>query len=302
MPESMGIPAAVGMTESAWQDALMNRPVFWFFLLLPILAVGLYLYVSTPEEPRELPLPPPPVVESEPEPAIRYPVPEPAPVIPDDRLELTAPPEEMLPEPEPEEPLPALEDSDGPMAQVYEGLFGEQALGQWFNLANPVRHLVATIDNAGRDKMALKQRPVKPVPGPFRVEGDEERAVIHPENYQRYAPYVRLAEAVDLERLAERYFHFYPLFQQAYEELGYPEAYFNDRLVEVIDLLLATPDPRRPVVLVRPHVLYEYADPELEALTAGQKILIRVGPENAARLKARLRELRALLVGSAPSG
>ncbi len=280
----------------------MNKRIFWFFLLLPILAVGFYLYFSAPEESPELPLPPPPVVESEPEPAIRYPVPAPAPVIPDDALELTAEPEEMLPEPETEEPLPALEDSDGPVTQVYEELFGEPALERWFNLANPVRHMVATIDNAGREKMAVKQRPLKPVEGGFLVEGNEERMVIHPDNSRRYVPYVRLAETLDLDRMAERYFHFYPLFQQAYEELGYPDAYFNDRLVEVIDLLLATPEPRQPVVLVRPHVLYEYADPELEALSAGQKILIRVGPDNAARLKARLRELRALLVTSAPSG
>ena len=282
----------------------MNRTGFWLFLLLPILGVGLYLYFSAPEKSAELPLPPlpPVVVEPVPEAAIRYPVPAPAPAILDDALELTAEPDDVLPDPEPEEPLPALEDSDEAMTGVYEELFGARALTEWFSLANPVRHLVATIDNAGRGKMAVKQRPVKPVPGSFRVEGDEERAEIHPDNYQRYAAFARLAEAVDLERMVARYIRFYPLFQQAYEDLGYPDAYFNDRLVEVIDLLLATPDPKQPVVLVRPHVLYEYADPELEALAAGQKVLIRAGPENAARLKARLRELRALLVTGAPSG
>jgi hypothetical protein len=272
----------------------MNKPVFWFFLLLPILAVGLYLYYSSPEDSRELPLPPPPVAE-EGAPAIRYPVPEPAPPLPDDALELTAKPEEVLPEPEPEAPLPELDDSDGSMVGIYEELFGEKALGQWFNLANPVRHLVATIDNAGREKMAVKQRPLKPVAGNFLVAGDDERAVLQPDNYRRYAPYVRLAEAVDLERMVALYVRFYPLFQQAYEELGYPGAYFNDRLVDVIDLLLATPEVSQPVVLVRPHVLYEFADPGLETLSAGQKVLVRMGPDNAARIKTRLRELRALI-------
>lgn len=279
----------------------MNKRIFWFFLLLPILAVGLYLYFSAPEEAPELPLPPPPVVESEPEPepAIRYPVPEPAPAIPDDALELTAEPEELLPAPEPESeaPLPALEDSDAAMAGVYRELFGGEALARWFKLADPVRHLVATIDNAGREKMAMKQRPLTPVEGGFLVQGSAERMAIHPDNYRRYAPYVRLVEALDLERLAAHYFRYYPWFQQAYEELGYPGAYFNDRLVEVIDLLLATPEPPDPVMLTRPHVLYQYADPELEALSAGQKLLIRVGPDHRARLKARLRELRAHLIG-----
>jgi hypothetical protein len=39
-------------------------------------------------------------------------------------------------------------------------------------------------------------------------------------------------------------------------------------------------------------VFYEYADPSLEQLSAGQKLLIRMGSENAAALKLKLRELR----------
>ena len=74
--------------------------------------------------------------------------------------------------------------------------------------------------------------------------------------------------------------------------LGYPNAYFNDRAVAVIDELLTTPEPEQPIPLVRPHVLYEYADPELEALSAGQKLLLRMGPDHAARVKAVLAEIR----------
>jgi hypothetical protein len=87
--------------------------------------------------------------------------------------------------------------------------------------------------------------------------------------------------------------YLYPLFQQAFVELGYPDGYFNDRLIEVIDHLLEAPEPKGPVKLVSPKVLYEFADPELERLSSGQKMMIRVGPENEARLKAKLREIRA---------
>ncbi|HKC44456.1 MAG TPA: DUF3014 domain-containing protein, partial [Burkholderiales bacterium] len=75
--------------------------------------------------------------------------------------------------------------------------------------------------------------------------------------------------------------------------------YFNDRLVEVIDHLLATPTVTGPIKLARPWVLYEYADPALESRSAGQKALIRMGPENAARLKAKLREIRQRVTGIA---
>jgi hypothetical protein len=54
-----------------------------------------------------------------------------------------------------------------------------------------------------------------------------------------------------------------------------------------------------PVELFRPGVMYEYADPDLEVRSAGQKILIRMGSENAARLKAKLREIRRQLTGAA---
>jgi hypothetical protein len=85
------------------------------------------------------------------------------------------------------------------------------------------------------------------------------------------------------------------LFQDAYVALGYPDGYFNDRLVEVIDHLLETPEVNDPIELVRPHVLYEYSDPNLEALSSGQKLLLRMGSDNAARIKGTLRELRVLV-------
>jgi hypothetical protein len=80
--------------------------------------------------------------------------------------------------------------------------------------------------------------------------------------------------------------------QQAFAQLGYPDGYFNDRVIAVIDHLLATPEPEEPVRLLQPHVLYEFADPELEALSGGQKLLIRMGPDHAARIKTVLQNFR----------
>ena len=71
-------------------------------------------------------------------------------------------------------------------------------------------------------------------------------------------------------RSSRRYRHFYPLFQQAYVDLGYPDGYFNDRLVEVIDHLLATPDVAGPIKLTQPSVFYQYADPSIEERSAGR--------------------------------
>jgi hypothetical protein len=84
--------------------------------------------------------------------------------------------------------------------------------------------------------------------------------------------------------------------QEDYRNLGYPKGYFNDRLIEAIDDMLAAPEAPATVALVQPKVLYQYADPDLEARSAGQKIMMRMGSENAAKVKAKLQEIRRELV------
>jgi Protein of unknown function (DUF3014) len=180
-------------------------------------------------------------------------------------------------------------------------LFGKD-LGKFFNLQDIIRRIVATIDNLPRDNVSLRLMPVKPLPGLLVTTGTGESLALSSRNGARYRPYVRLAEAVPAQALVAVYRRFYPLFQKQYENLGYPEKYFNDRVVEVIDHLLEAPDLHRPVLLSQPRVLYQFADPRLEGLSAGQKILLRMGRENAVKMKAKLREIREALVSKVASG
>ena len=129
-----------------------------------------------------------------------------------------------------------------------------------------------------------------------------ESLALSPENTVRYRRYVQLAEAVPANKLVEIYVRFYPLFQEQYEKLGHPDRYFNDRLVEVIDHLLDVPEVHPPVLLTQPGVLYEFADPKLEGLSVGQKILVRMGPENTAKAKAKLQEIREALLSAVSKG
>ena len=196
--------------------------------------------------------------------------------------------------------LPALEQSDTSMRETLASLFGRSSFEALFSQTNIVRRIVATVDNLPREKAALRLMPVRPAAGPFLATGDGEHRVIGAHNAERYLPYILMAESVDTGKLVAAYVRNYPLFQQAYGELGYPSGYFNDRLVQVIDHLLAAPDRQEPVELVQRKVLYEFADPELEARSAGQKIMMRIGAGNAARVKARLRDLRRELTGRTP--
>lgn len=258
----------------------MRRFFFWLIIFggLVLLALIVYNAIGPPEQkvavrPPISTKPSPPAQRAEPE--IRHPVPEvPA-----------------------EKPLPALEASDAAMKDSLAKLLGDSALIKLPVLKDFVRRVVATIDNLTRRTAAPRLWPLKPALGKFMVSGNDEHPTIAASNAKRYAIYVRLAEAIDSAKLAAFYFKYYPLFQQAYSDLGYPKGYFNDRLIEVIDHLLETPELEGSVALVRPKVLYLYADPGLESRSAGQKILMRTGAENTRRIKVKLREIRGEIAG-----
>jgi hypothetical protein len=259
----------------------MNKSTWWVVLAAAVLAGTVILYYGLEKLwPGPQGQVPPPVAAPAPQadagPQIRYPV----------RTE--------------GKPLPPLNESDAAMGDAVLGLLGDRSPEAWLNLKDFVRRFVATVDNLPRRKLSPLLTPVKPVAGSLLATGGDEGAVISPENAARYSRYVTVLEAVDTKKLVTVYVRFYPLFQEAYRELGYPDGNFNDRLVDVIDSLVAAPEAPHPVKVMRPRVFYVFADPELEALPAGQKILIRIGAANASRVKAKLREIRGELTGQAP--
>ena len=194
-------------------------------------------------------------------------------------------------------PLPPLDESDSYFLLALIDVFGSE-MGRQLVSDALVDKFVASIDNLTRSHVAEKIRPVNRLSGTFDVEviDGNDQFFLSRQNYKRYDLLVNLVDRADLSTVAEMYRRFYPLFQESYVRLGYPNGYFNDRVVEVIDHLLATPAPAEPVYLVRPHVLYEYADLDLEALSSGQKLLLRMGGDHAVRIKRVLADFRALII------
>ena len=201
----------------------------------------------------------------------------------------------------PAESLPKLDVSDAMLRQDLVRLIGREAFDALVYPSTLVRRIVATIDNLPRRAAPRRMMPLNPVPGAFKVSGQGDQTEIAADNSARYAPYVRALESVDAAALVAVYLRAYPLFQQAYRELGYPDGYFNDRLVAALEDMLAAPEIGAPVKLVRPKVFYEFADPALETASAGQKIMIRMGADNARRVKAKLKEIRQSLAAAGAS-
>ncbi|MDO8385429.1 MAG: DUF3014 domain-containing protein [Polaromonas sp.] len=218
----------------------------------------------------------------------------------------------------PSSPLPALAASDAYVSQALAELLGREQVQRFLHLEGFARRVVATTDNLAREHAPPVLWPVVPTPGRFTTLANRGEAgntaasvtSISPDNSQRYTPFVLFVESVDAAAAVRLYKRLYPLFQQAYEDLGYPGRYFNDRLVAVIDLLLSTPvqpgsldvalvEVKGPVPSVRPWVRYEFTDQALRKLSAGQKMLLRTGPVNHRRLNAKLLELRRLISAGA---
>jgi flagellar basal body-associated protein FliL len=268
------------------EESFRNKAIWWSAAAVVVVIIGIgayYRYTATlnaPVKVQENRPPPPPAVKAD-DGGIQHP-------IPGAGADSAA--------------LPALNQSDQAVKDSIVGILGSKPVDQFLVQENIVRHIVVTIDNLPRKKVAVDLRPVKPTPGETAISNQGDTTALGAANYARYAPFIHLVETTDPKTLASVYFHLYPLFQQAYEDLGYPGRFFNDRLVEVIDHLLAAPEPQGPIDLVQPKVFYQFADPKLEDLSAGQKLLIRMGPANERSLKAKLRDFRSELVQNGPNG
>jgi len=275
----------------------MNKPGALILVLLLLAgALAAYLWWQQPETVTEPSVAPPAVVPDEPE------TPPPAePAAP------RFPIEDVAPE-QPVETPPAPERADDSLEAALIDLLGSEAVGRFLRITGIPQRTVATVDNLTRAHASPKAWPVQPIPGRFLLEGEGDGQTIADANSARYDAFVQMLTSVDAARAVALYKKHYAVFQEAYEELGYPDAHFNDRLVAAIDSLLATPEPREPLRVqlielpegrerVQPWAHYSYVDPKLEALPAGQKMMLRIGAEHRKALKKKLHEVRSYLTG-----
>lgn len=195
------------------------------------------------------------------------------------------------------------DDAQGLDRLVVEWL-GQQAL-KFVVTPGLAHHIVATVDNLPRGHAAPRLWPLSPVGGQMALTSTEQGAAqIAAANSARYDALVGFVTSIAPSQAAQWYRQAYPVLQQAYENLGYPGQYFNDRLIAVIDHLLRTPQPTEPLAVrwvqvqgqvapQQPWLRYEYADADLQALSAGQKILLRLGAAHRQRIQSYLQALRS---------
>ncbi len=274
-----------------------NLLIFVLIIVISALALTTYLrQVSVPDKPVQ------DTTETVPEkPAkqaiVHYPVPVPITVdVKTEETEVAEAQKVVVPAPVPQKKFPTMEQSDENIKTTLRKSGLKDSLFRLVLLENFIQRLVATIDNLPEKRLPRAHSPLAPPKERFVTAGVSETPRISSKNAARYDRHVQLLETLDRDLVLKTYVYLYPLFQSAYEQLGYRNAYFNDRLVYVIDHLLQTPQPVEPILLAQPSVLYIYADPLLERLSSGQKILLRIGSKHRQKVMSILNGYRERLV------
>ena len=214
------------------------------------------------------------------------------------QAEESAPPAESTAEPEEPLVLPELGASDALVAELVGALSANPRLAGMLVGEDLIRRFTAAIVNIAEGQSPRAHlRNIEPAE-PFTVRRIDGDLVPSAKSYARYDLAANVIASLDTAGTVKLYRQLEPLIDEAFAELGYPGRDFEDLLVEALDHLIATPAIGPDVVLTERVAAYQFADPELESLSAAQKQLLRTGPENAGKIQAALRALRSELTKS----
>ncbi|GFD89253.1 hypothetical protein KUL152_14790 [Tenacibaculum sp. KUL152] len=280
------------MSESSEKKSLGPHFIIVGVLLIVILAV---VFWPSDKEPEVVEAPEPEVVQPEETPTIEPEVFETQPVAPTVEIEEK---DEVEPLPEVVDEKPEPLDSSDPAIKsslINSSSADEDTVNRMLVNEGLLQRFVVSATNLANNEMAPNHQLLTPPEQSFRVYSQAGKQWIDAASYKRYTPYVDMLESFDNEALLNVYAIYKGDIQAKYAEIGNPDQDFNEVLLDAIDQLLDTPEVPVPVEVYTDSVAYKYADERLENLNEPQKQLLRTGPDNMRRIKAKLRELKVLV-------
>ena len=187
--------------------------------------------------------------------------------------------------------LPSLNDSDDFVLEGLRALQNGAALIRVLADEQLIRSIVVFVDNISRGEFPQTSLPYKRIEQEMSVRNiDENLFVMEANAHDRFNQLIDTFVAVDTDQAMTLYRTLQPLFQQAYAEIGSRNVNFDDTLRSAINAVRRSPNAEGPYQLVKPSVMFLYADANIENMEEMQKQLIRIGPENTEKLKAKLRQ------------
>ncbi|MFT6976564.1 MAG: hypothetical protein ACJAZA_000264 [Shewanella psychromarinicola] len=190
------------------------------------------------------------------------------------------------------EPLPTLDESDDFVEAKTLAIANGMKIAPMILKKDIARQFVVFVDNLAQGNMVRKASPLKGPDTKFTVSEITNKIYLNPDSYHRYDLYANFIEGLSDKDLISTYTELKPLFAEAFTELGYSNIDFDTRMQQVFSMVADAPIIEDPIELSSISVNYKFVDPNLEALPNAQKLLIRMGPENARKIKAAVKKLQ----------
>lgn len=185
--------------------------------------------------------------------------------------------------------------SDELVRELVGTLSADPDLARWLLTENLVRRFVAAVDNIANGQSPRSHLGFLQIPDKFSAIEEDGALILDPRSYRRYNTVAEVFDSVEAEGAVGLYRRMTSVFQEAYADLGYPEASFHTTLLHAIDELLEVPVMQGDVILEEKLRSYALADSRLEEMSQAQKHLFRMGPRNVERIQSKLRLLKSRL-------
>ncbi len=188
-----------------------------------------------------------------------------------------------------------LDESDGLVRKLAGELSSHPKLALWLMSDELIRKFVGAVDNIASGHSPAPQIDFFKPEGDFKAFDETGEYFIDPESYKRYDMVAEVFATLEPEGTVRLYRQLTPAIQEAYKDLGYPDADFNDTLKKAMMELLKVPIVNENIELEKKVVTYTMIDADLEKLSPAQKHLLRMGPDNVRVIQRQLRAMAMIL-------
>jgi len=191
--------------------------------------------------------------------------------------------------------LPPLDQSDAVVADLVRKLSSHPRVAAWLTTEGLIRNFAVVVLTIAEGATPAKSlRPLQ-LRAPFRVMERDGGIYVDARSYERYSSLAEAVASIDAEGSATLYATLKPRIEEAHRDLGQRDVSFDRTLERAIVSLLETPIRTGPTRLQLHGIGYAFADQREENLTAAQRQLLRMGPDNARIVQAKLREIAVAL-------
>lgn len=184
-----------------------------------------------------------------------------------------------------------LENSDETVRERALGLSANEMFARWLQTEGIIKKFTAAVDSVANGTSPRSQIDFFKPDEKFKTYVENDVTYISPDSYDRYNPAAAVVSSLDAEGCAKLFRQLKPAFQEAYAELGYPEADFQKTLEKAFVELLEVPVLEYDMPVEKKIQTFAFVNGELERMSDAQKHFLRMGPQNVRKIRDKIKEI-----------